>query len=65
MVEVSPLQHRELLRVDRRFNRARYGAEQTVAAFAAQLKEAVGLDSVCKDLTSVVTPRDMPPWHQQ
>ena len=40
--------------VDRRFNRARYDADQTVAAFAARLKDAVGLDSVHDDLAGVV-----------
>jgi hypothetical protein len=40
--------------VDRRFNRARYDADQTVAAFAARLKDAVGLDSVHDDLADVV-----------
>ena len=40
--------------VDRRFNRARYDADQTVAAFAARLKDAVDLDSVRDDLTGVV-----------
>ena len=40
--------------VDRRFNRARYDAEQTVAAFAARLKDAVDLDSVRDDLARVV-----------
>ncbi|HEV2935985.1 MAG TPA: hypothetical protein VGY96_22920, partial [Streptosporangiaceae bacterium] len=40
--------------VDRRFNRARYDAEATVAAFAARLKNAVDLDAVRDDLASVV-----------
>ena len=40
--------------VDRCFNRARYDAEQTVAAFAARLKEALDLDSVLEDLARVV-----------
>jgi hypothetical protein len=42
--------------VDRRFNRTRYDAERTVAAFAARLKDAVNLDSVCDDLAVVVQP---------
>jgi hypothetical protein len=41
--------------VDRRFNRARYDAGQTVAAFAARLKDAVDLDSVRDDLAGVVS----------
>ena len=40
--------------VDRRFNRARYDADKTVAAFAARLKDAVDLDSVRDDLAGVV-----------
>jgi hypothetical protein len=40
--------------VDRRFNRARYDADQTVAAFAARLQDDVDLDSVQDDLASVV-----------
>jgi len=40
--------------VDRRFNRARYDADQTVTAFAARLKDAVDLGSVRDDLASVV-----------
>jgi hypothetical protein len=40
--------------VDRRFNRARYDADQTVAAFAARLKDAVDLDSIRDDLAGTV-----------
>jgi len=50
----TPLRRRVQLVVDRRFNRARYDGDQTAAAFAARLKEAVDLDSVCDDLTAVV-----------
>jgi hypothetical protein len=41
-------------RVDRRFNRARYDADETVAAFATRLKDAVDLDTVRADLATVV-----------
>jgi len=50
----NPLRRRVQQLVDRRFNRARYDADQTVAAFAARLKDAVDLDSVRDDLTGVV-----------
>jgi hypothetical protein len=40
--------------VDRRFNRARYDAEATVALFAARLKDAVEVDAVRDDLAAVV-----------
>ena len=50
----SPVRRRVQKAVDRRFNRARYDADQTVAAFAARLKDAVDLDSVRDDLAGVV-----------
>jgi hypothetical protein len=50
----NPLRLRVQKMVDRRFNRARYDADQTVAAFAARLKDAVDLDSVRDDLAAVV-----------
>jgi hypothetical protein len=50
----NPLRQRVQQAVDRRFNRARYDAEQTVAAFATRLKDAVDLDSIRDDLSGVV-----------
>jgi hypothetical protein len=50
----APVRRRVQRRVDRRFNRARYDADQTVAAFAARLKDAVDLDTVREDLARVV-----------
>jgi hypothetical protein len=50
----NPLRRRVQRAVDRQFNRARYDADQTVAVFAARLKDAVDLDAVRDDLASVV-----------
>jgi hypothetical protein len=50
----NPLRRRVQQAVDRRFNRARYDADRTIAAFAARLKDAVDLDSVRDDLAGVV-----------
>ena len=50
----NPVRRRVQRVVDRRFNRARYDADQIVAAFAARLKDAVDLDAVRDDLASVV-----------
>jgi hypothetical protein len=50
----NPVRRRVQHRMDRRFNRARYDAETTVAAFAARLKDAVDLDTVRADLAGVV-----------
>jgi hypothetical protein len=50
----NPLRRRVQQVVDRRFNRARYDADQIVAAFAARSKDAVDLDSVRDDLAGVV-----------
>jgi hypothetical protein len=50
----NPVRRRVQRVVDRRFNRARYDADQMVAAFAARLKDAMDLDSVRDDLAGVV-----------
>ena len=50
----NPLRHRVQKIVDRRFNRARYDANQMAAAFAARLKDAVDLTSVRDDLARTV-----------
>ena len=58
----NPVRRRVQKAVDRRFNRARYDADQTVAAFAARLKDAVDQDSVRHDLAGVVH-RALEPAH--
>ena len=49
----NPLRHRVQRAVDRRFNRARYDADKTVAAFASRLQDAVDLDAVQANLVGV------------
>jgi hypothetical protein len=58
----SPVRRRVQRVVDRRFNRARYDADKTVAAFAARLKDAMDLDAVRDDLTGAVQ-RALEPAH--
>ena len=58
----SPLRRQVQRAVDRRFNRARYNADKTVAAFAARLQDAVDLDAVQDDLAGVVH-RALEPAH--
>jgi hypothetical protein len=58
----NPLRQRVQHIVDRRFNRARYDADQTVTAFSARLKDVIDLDSVRDDLASVVQ-RTLEPSH--
>ena len=50
----NPLRQRVQRAVDRRFNRARYDTDRTVAAFAGRLKDAMDLDAVREDLAGVV-----------
>jgi hypothetical protein len=48
----SPLRNRLQHVVDRRFNRARYNAEATVAAFGLRLRDAVDVDAVLDELAA-------------
>jgi hypothetical protein len=50
----SPLRGRVQRVVDRHFNRARYNADLTIAAFASRLQDAVDANAVRADLTGVV-----------
>ena len=50
----SPLRRRVQRVVDRRFNRSRYDADQTIAAFAARLAGATDLGAVRGDLVCTV-----------
>jgi hypothetical protein len=58
----TPLRSRVQHLVDRRFNRTRYDADQTLTAFAARLKDAVDQDAVRDDLLGVVH-RSLEPTH--
>jgi hypothetical protein len=58
----NPLRRRVQRALDRRFNRVRYDADQTVTAFAAGLRDAVDLDTVRADLLAVVN-RAVEPAH--
>jgi hypothetical protein len=58
----NPVRRRVQHRVDRRFNRARYDADQIAVAFAARLKDTVDLNSVRDDLTGIVS-RALEPAH--
>jgi hypothetical protein len=58
----NPLRKRVQRLVDRRFNRARYDAEATVAAFTARLRDAVEIDAIRADLLDAVN-RAVEPTH--
>jgi len=58
----NPLRKRIQRLVDRRFNRARYDAEATVAAFTARLRDAVEIDAIRTDLLDAVN-RAVQPTH--
>ncbi len=58
----APLRTRLQRLVDRRFNRARYDAEATVAAFGARLRDAVDVDTVLAELSAVAA-RSLEPAH--
>jgi hypothetical protein len=58
----NPLRRRVQRVVDRRFNRARYDAEATVAAFGARLRDAVDVEAVLDEL-AVAAGRSLEPTH--
>jgi hypothetical protein len=58
----NPLRRRVQQLVDHRFNRARYDAATTVAAFNTQLRDAVDLDTISNELVQAVH-RSLQPSH--
>ena len=62
----QPLRRRVQRLVDRRFNRAGYDAEQTVAAFAARLADVVDLEQlqaqIMKTVAETVEPASLSIW---
>jgi len=58
----NPVRVRVQRTVDRRFNRAHYDAEATVASFTARLRDAVDLETVRSELLEVVN-RAVEPAH--
>jgi hypothetical protein len=58
----SPLRRRVQDLVDRRFNRRRHDAAQTIAAFSARLRDQVDLDTLSVELVTVVD-QTMQPTH--
>jgi hypothetical protein len=59
---VAPLRSRLQRVVDRRFNRARYDADATVAAFGARLRDSVDPETVLSELASAAG-RSVQPAH--
>jgi hypothetical protein len=51
---VRPARRRLQAAVDRRFNRRRYNAAQTIAAFSTRLRDQVDLDTLASELLAVV-----------
>jgi hypothetical protein len=62
----QPLRRRIQTLVDRRFDRSRYDAARTVAAFSTRLREQVDLDTLSVELVTVVEqtmqPAQVSPW---
>jgi hypothetical protein len=65
----QPVLRRVRRTVDRRFDRARYDGERTVAAFADRLRDEMNLDNLSRDLDTTIrdaiAPRSLGIWLRQ
>ena len=58
----QPLRRRIQAGVDRRFNRRRYDAAQTIGDFSARLRHQVDLDTLTAEVMAVVDQTMQPTW---
>jgi hypothetical protein len=52
---LNPVRRRVISRVDQRFNRSRYDAQNVIAEFSERLKDEIDIDQITADSTAVIS----------